>query len=313
MPLSVRRVPEWARRVPLCGRRVPESFRRGFWGVKETKCPSRPLFHPPAPCGGWFFTSSPGYIPDTNQTPPPTSTTKTRRTNMPKSDYIKKQDGAFSAQMTNFKTNIGSYATIVGVTTDQITAQAKDADYFEYILACLESTSNTAKQWTSCKDLMREGGTPPPAGMPVAPVFPTTVVAVAAGIERRFRELVKQIKSHPNYNESIGQALGIEGATHAAPDYVALKPELTLTLNGSAVDVGWGWLGHSAFLDMIELQVDRGDGKGFVMLAYDTTPGYTDTTPHPATPAKWTYRGIYRVNDQRVGQWSNEVSITVVQ
>jgi hypothetical protein len=30
----------------------------------------------------------------------------------------------------------------------------------------------------------------------------------------------------------------------------------------------------------------------------------TDTTPFPATPAKWTYRGIFRVGDSRVGQWS---------
>jgi hypothetical protein len=62
---------------------------------------------------------------------------------------------------------------------------------------------------------------------------------------------------------------------------------------------------------MIELQVDRADGKGYVLLAYDTTPGYTDTTPFPATPAKWTYRGIYRVNDKQVGLWSKPVSVTV--
>jgi hypothetical protein len=50
--------------------------------------------------------------------------------------------------------------------------------------------------------------------------------------------------------------------------------------------------------------VDRSDSKGFVMLTFDTTPNYTDTTPFPATPTKWTYRAIYRVGDSRVGQWS---------
>ena len=40
----------------------------------------------------------------------------------------------------------------------------------------------------------------------------------------------------------------------------------------------------------LELLVDRADGKGFVTLAYDTTPDYTDTTPIPATPTKWTYK-----------------------
>ena len=33
--------------------------------------------------------------------------------------------------------------------------------------------------------------------------------------------------------------------------------------------------------------------------------------PIPATPAKWTYKAIFRVGDQRVGQWSDEVSLTV--
>ena len=57
--------------------------------------------------------------------------------------------------------------------------------------------------------------------------------------------------------------------------------------------------------------MDRGDGKGFVPLAFDTTPGYVDTQPFPATPTKWTYKAIYRVNDAQTGQWSNPVTITV--
>ena len=40
-------------------------------------------------------------------------------------------------------------------------------------------------------------------------------------------------------------------------------------------------------------------------------PGYVDTQPFPATPVKWTYQAIYRVDDSRVGQWSNPVSVTV--
>jgi len=62
---------------------------------------------------------------------------------------------------------------------------------------------------------------------------------------------------------------------------------------------------------MIEILVDRGNGQGFVTLCQDTTPDYLDTTPAPATPAKWTYKAIFRVGDQRVGQWSDEVSTTI--
>jgi hypothetical protein len=47
------------------------------------------------------------------------------------------------------------------------------------------------------------------------------------------------------------------------------------------------------------------------VLAFDSTPGYTDTEPFPSAPTKWTYRAIYRVGDERVGQWSKSVSVMV--
>ena len=57
--------------------------------------------------------------------------------------------------------------------------------------------------------------------------------------------------------------------------------------------------------------VDRGDGKGFVTLTLDSTPDYLGTMPFPAAAAKWTYKAIYRLEDQRVGLWSDEANITV--
>jgi hypothetical protein len=40
--------------------------------------------------------------------------------------------------------------------------------------------------------------------------------------------------------------------------------------------------------------------------------GYRPTfAKHPAAPTKWTYRAIFRLDDQRVGQWSDDLSINV--
>jgi hypothetical protein len=94
-------------------------------------------------------------------------------------------------------------------------------------------------------------------------------------------------------------------------DLATVQPRLKLKVGGDAVVVGWGWGGHGTELDMIRLEVDRTGGSNFVLLATDTTPNYTDTQPLPATAAKWTYRGIYYVGDQPVGQWSDPVSINV--
>jgi hypothetical protein len=50
-----------------------------------------------------------------------------------------------------------------------------------------------------------------------------------------------------------------------------------------------------------------------VFLAIDTIPDYTDTAPMPAAEqsALWKYKAIYRQGDERVGQWSDVVSIPV--
>jgi len=74
-----------------------------------------------------------------------------------------------------------------------------------------------------------------------------------------------------------GQALGIEGSQQIGPDFSTFGPVLDLSISGDQVYVNWGWQGYSAFLAQCELQVDRADGKGFVMPAIATTPGYTDT------------------------------------
>lgn len=254
-----------------------------------------------------------GYVP---WSPPGTTTppikTKPKKRNMPKDDPIQRKDADLSAQLLTFKTNIGSFATLVDLSADDVTAQAADADRFAYELQCQDLTRNAAQQLTAWKDLIRLGGDAPVGGAPSAPVFPTPApAAVPPGVEVRFRALIKRIKSHPNYNPSIGEALGIEGSVLSGPDLATIQPEIEAAIRGDQVFIKWGWGGYAKFLDACEIQVDRGDGHGFVLLAQDTTPGYVDTTPFPATPAEWTYRAIYRVGDGRVGQWSQSASVMV--
>ena len=230
---------------------------------------------------------------------------------MAKSDYLQRNDGAFRDQLNLFKNNIASYAANLSVTPAQIAAQSADADYFDHVLTSLGRMQTHSQQWTTWKGLVRDGGSPPVTGAPVVPALPGNVPVVPFGIETRFRALAKQIKAHGSYNPAIGQALGIEGPDAAPVDLATVQPLLDVEFSGNRVEVGWGWQGNAAELDMIEIQVDRGDAKGFTLLAFDTTPGYVDTAPLPAVPTKWKYKAIYRVGDQQTGQWSQEVSITV--
>jgi len=230
---------------------------------------------------------------------------------MAKTTHLIGSDDAFAAQLQAFKNSIGGYASKLGITPDEVAAQAADADYFSYVLACHEIMRNSAHQWTDWKDFARAGGNPPPTGVPVATAFPPAVPEVVPGIEARFRALVKRIKAAADYVESVGQALDLEGTEQNGPELNTVQPEIDAAINGTHVNVLWSWGGHAAFLDMCELQVDRGNGKGFVLLALDTTPSYADTALFPPAPTKWTYQAIYYVGDKRVGQWSNPVSVTV--
>jgi hypothetical protein len=232
---------------------------------------------------------------------------------MSKRDYLKDADVAFAAQMVQFKENIGHYAPVLNLLAAEVTLQAADADYFAYCVACQGVFQAGSQQWTRWKNLIRDGGNPPSTGAPVFPTFPEAVPAVAPGIEDRFRALVREVKGNTKYNEAMGKALGIEGPEATPPDLNTVQPVLKATVTGTHVHVDWGWQGHSAYLGVCELQVDRGDGKGFTLLAYDTTPGYDDTQPFPVAATQWTYRAIYCVDDTPTGHWSAPVSVMVVQ
>ncbi len=228
---------------------------------------------------------------------------------MAKKSYIQPGDAGFSTQLLTFKSAIGGYSVVLGVTLAQQTEQAADADYFEYVVTSADVMQKAATQWSNWKAIMRDGGVPPVSGAPVAAALPAAVPPVAPGIESRFRALVRQIKAHSGYNAGIGAALGIEGEESTGPDLDTITPDLSAKIVGGQVVIGWGWQGYGSQLDMIEIQVDR--GAGFSLLTFDTTPGYTDSTPHPASPAKWTYKAIYRKGDAPVGQWTAPVTLTV--
>ena len=49
-----------------------------------------------------------------------------------KGNYVESNDNAFSAQLITFKEEIGSYVAVLKLTADVVSAQAADADYFEY-------------------------------------------------------------------------------------------------------------------------------------------------------------------------------------
>jgi hypothetical protein len=146
-----------------------------------------------------------------------------------------------------------------------------------------------------------------------APPIPSGTAAVNPGALTRLFVLVQSIKEGGKSTETINTNLGLLGSELTPPDLALVQPALGATVSGAQVNVKWGWGGLGAYLSSCEIQVDRNDGKGFVLLTIDTTPNYVDTNPFPAPGASalWKYKAIYRKGDERVGQWSDVVSVAV--
>jgi hypothetical protein len=224
---------------------------------------------------------------------------------------LDQRDQHLAAELEAFKNAIGPYAVRLGITPAQVAAQAADAAYFSYTLTAQELLASNSKQWSGWKTVLRSGGNVPVTGTPQTPVFPEAPPPVAPGVEPRFRALVRQLKANPNYNPSIGAALGLEDPGQTGPNYGTPAPEISAVIGDLNVRIAWNWGGFGSYVNQCELQVDRGDGKGFVDLTIGSSLGYVDTEPFPRAPAKWLYRASYRAGGNRVGQWSRPVGLTV--
>ena len=220
--------------------------------------------------------------------------------------------------LTNFYLKLIGHAPALGITVARCDAAVADARWLIYILgswlpavrawqkACTEAAEAAQSGTGSATQVLPVFIAPP---LPIAGNGLPAVVARPPGGADRIFDLIQDIKESDTYTEAIGIDLRAVGAGKTPPDFATLAPVLKLKIVGNKVEIDWDWLGYSAFLDQCEIQVDRGQGYG--VLTFDTTPGYTDSTPFPATPTKWKYRAIYRVDDHQVGQWSAEVSVNV--
>jgi hypothetical protein len=261
---------------------------------------------------------------DAGYVPPPLSPTRNTQPSkkMKRNSYYPTNVPEQILWLTNFFNKLIGHAPALGVSVPVCAAAVADARWLIYLLGAYQPA---LKAWAkSCTDFIREAQTGAGEANMVLPAFVApplpaadagaglpAVVPVKPGALNRIFSLVQVMQEAPTYVESTGTDLGTIGSEVTGPDFATLRPEFTVKVAGGKVVLDWGWGGFRSFLDMLQIQVDRADAKGFVDLAYDTTPGYTDTQPLPAAPVKWKYRAIWRVGDEQVGLWSEEVSITV--
>ncbi len=205
-----------------------------------------------------------------------------------------------------------TYATLLKLSTEMVAERVADAAAFHYTLGIVGNIVTGGKDWTAFKKLLLKGpdsGATIPFPLPID--FSTAPVAVKPGISARYSKFAAYCKLQPGCTENVQIDLGIAGTATSARDLDTVQPALKPVKRADGIFVGWSWDGLFGVVDMLEMCVDRGDGQGEKFLVTDSTPDYLDTFPQPAALTKWTYRAIWRIGEDRVGLWSNPVTIIV--
>lgn len=227
---------------------------------------------------------------------------------MTKNHYMPFTDEGKVTWLNNFSAKLPDHAAVLGLSPTQLTSVNNDAIMFSYIVNLVNAFKAGQSERVGYKDILKNGAENTPLS-PV-PVFnnPTAPTVVPAGIFIRIGRLVRFIKSNPSYNESIGSNLGVIGA-EADESTMEMKPILKINLDAGKPVIAW----KKGKADSIDIYVDRGDGKGFIYLANDSAPDFTDKSDITSNEkiAEWKYKAIYRIKDEQVGSFSDDTAIMV--
>jgi len=220
--------------------------------------------------------------------------------------FVLDNDSGFSSQLTNFNSKIGSYAALLGVTTQELNSIDADATYLKFVVQSAASTKAFAQAWTALKDRIRDGGADSDVVYPIPVNLASPPAPVAPGIEKRFRAMAARLKTHPNYSQSIGEDLGIVAKLYVKP---ILSPKLILKMVGTSLVIFY----KKGAAHGVHIFSKRGNESEFTLLAIDMRSPYVDNRPNleEGVPEKRSYYAFYFKDDALVGTQGPEVNILV--
>ena len=226
---------------------------------------------------------------------------------MKKEPYLPQSDPGKVLWLRNFAEKLPGFAAELDITPAQLAQVDTDSEAFGDTIVYLNNQKNGLESLTAFKNQLRNGKLPlgsiPSFGTP-----PTLPAGTLNDIFGRTRLLVRTIKGHANYTESIGDALGIIGE-ESEDDVNTWKPILKVRIEAGSPNILWT-KGNSSG---IKIWVDRGDGQGFRFLGIDTIPDFLDkhTLPAQGQSALWKYQAIYILKDEEVGEMSDVLEVSV--
>lgn len=222
--------------------------------------------------------------------------------------------------LTNFFLKLLIHGPGLGLSALEIADAVADCRWLIYMLGTYRPAERAAAKANTdfIRDVQFGTGTtvmvvpdfeppPMPANDPDHPELPAVTPRKPGALNRIF-SLVQILKERAS--DTIATDLRIVGPEAPTPPPIEdLQPAIKVKRVSANVFIDWNWDGLRDVVDMLQIQVDR--GQGWTDLVYDTTPGYTDPHPHPAALTTWKYRAIWRIGEAQAGLWSPEQGIVV--
>lgn len=233
---------------------------------------------------------------------------------MKRQDYYPTRQAEQAVWLENFSEKLPRLAIEMDLDQGKVQEALDDAHWLSYLIVnWLEAVRTYSKAATDTLETAQTGTGDKLMNLPVLtpPIPKSGVNARKPGALRRIFDLAAAIRGNPACTPAIKAELRLEGVAQSGPNPDTLRPVITANVTASGVNIDWNWQGWSKFLDQCEIQVDRGDGQGWRILTFDTTPGYVDTTPAPAVHTRWKYRAIYHAGDATVGGWSADAAVSL--
>jgi hypothetical protein len=228
---------------------------------------------------------------------------------MKKPSYLPNDDNGKVVWLNNFAEKLPRYAAKFNITAAEQADVLAGAKFFDYLIGLQKSLDTYYSAFVKYKNQIRDGlvqsSTTITNVVPPIPILANPTI-VPFGIFERSISIGERILKFTSCLESDARDLGIYTEPKKAADKTTGKPVVKMQFTqGGKPELVWKKMGF----DGIEIHVNRGDGYEF--LANDMRPNFIDNYSIGNTPKVWKYKCIYLYNDIRVGEWSDEIQITV--
>jgi hypothetical protein len=226
--------------------------------------------------------------------------------------YIERTDAGLKTQLETFSSVIDTYASSLGLDADKVTELKKAITYYSFVFNKNEIYHDYSKAIVQHKALVGKGaGGTVMVPFPALPALGTVPDAPAEpNVRATFGSMIQDAKRSANFTTSVASSLGVlyvPGSFNPEDG----KPTFKISFSsGGHPNLIW----VKGLYDGVEIWKDSGDGQGWKKLDKDFRPDFIDKSDLPAAGKSvvWKYKMIYIYKDDIAGQWSDEMSVTVV-